>query len=55
MPLPKSQTPARMAENLAVFDFTISPADMSMLDSLDEGPAGALFPFNVSLEGGNGP
>jgi diketogulonate reductase-like aldo/keto reductase len=35
--LPKSTRPARLAENLAVFDFTLSPEHMATLDALDEG------------------
>ena len=37
MPLPKSISPARHAENAAVFDFELSDADMSLLDSWEAG------------------
>lgn len=34
--LPKSVTPARIAENLAVFDFALTPAQLERLDALEE-------------------
>ncbi|MFA5106394.1 MAG: aldo/keto reductase [Candidatus Micrarchaeia archaeon] len=37
IPLPKSEKPARIAENAALFDFQLDDKDMAMLDSLDEG------------------
>ena len=52
LPLPKSTDPDRMAANLRVFDFSISPSDMEALDALpvcgfsgflpEDGPADAL-------------
>ncbi|MSU50417.1 MAG: aldo/keto reductase [Opitutus sp.] len=33
--IPKTQTPARFAENLALFDFTLSAAEMAAIDGLD--------------------
>jgi diketogulonate reductase-like aldo/keto reductase len=35
--IPKSSSKQRITENAAVFDFTISPEDMSALDSFDQG------------------
>ena len=35
--LPKSTRPERLAENLALFDFSLSPTQMAALDALDEG------------------
>jgi len=34
--LPKSVTPSRIAENAALFDFTLSDAEMARLDALEE-------------------
>jgi D-xylose reductase len=33
--IPKTQTPARLAENLALFDFALTPAEMAAIDALD--------------------
>ena len=42
--LPKSVTPARIAQNLDVFDFTLEPADLSAIDALDTGLRGGPDP-----------
>lgn len=33
--IPKTQTPARLGENLALFDFALTPGEMSAIDRLD--------------------
>ncbi|MCS5503973.1 aldo/keto reductase [Lysinibacillus sp. A4] len=35
--IPKTMTPARMAENLAVFDFTLTEQEMKQLDAMNDG------------------
>lgn len=35
--IPKSVTPARIAENIDVFDFTLSPGDLAAIGTLDRG------------------
>lgn len=42
VPAPKSSNPARLAENLAVFDFVLDAAEMAALDGLDR-PDPAMF------------
>ena len=36
--IPKSQSPARLRENLDVFDFTLDAADVAAITALDQGP-----------------
>ncbi|KAA0212304.1 MAG: aldo/keto reductase [Leptolyngbya sp. PLA3] len=42
--IPKSATPARMKQNIAVFDFTLAPSDLAAIDALDKGEAGRRGP-----------
>lgn len=42
VPLPKTDNPDRIISNADVFNFNISPEDMAVLDSLDQGSAGAI-------------
>ena len=37
LPIPKSKNPARLAENISVFDFTLEPEDMEALSALNCG------------------
>jgi 2,5-diketo-D-gluconate reductase A len=41
---PKSTTPARIAENFAVFDFRLGPDDIDAIGALDRGEAGRTGP-----------
>ncbi|CAI7603860.1 unnamed protein product [Penicillium palitans] len=42
VPLPKTDNPERIVANADVFSFDISVQDMAVLDSLDQGSAGAI-------------
>ncbi|THV28956.1 aldo/keto reductase [Glycomyces paridis] len=42
--IPKSAKPARMAENLDVFDFALSDAEMDAIDALDTGTRQGMDP-----------
>jgi diketogulonate reductase-like aldo/keto reductase len=37
MVIPKSQTPSRIRENIAIFDFALDDADMQAIAALDAG------------------
>ena len=41
---PKSASPARMRENLELFDFELGAEDVARLDGLDRGPSGRRGP-----------
>ncbi|CAG8899700.1 unnamed protein product [Penicillium egyptiacum] len=42
VPLPKTDHPERIVSNAGVFNFDLSVEDMAVLDSLDQGSAGAI-------------
>ena len=42
VPLPKSDTPHRIEENVNVYGFELDEADMKELDRLDQGEQGAI-------------
>ncbi|KDQ49723.1 hypothetical protein JAAARDRAFT_165426 [Jaapia argillacea MUCL 33604] len=42
VPLPKSSQPKRVVANADVFDFELSPEDMTKIDALDRGKDGAV-------------
>jgi diketogulonate reductase-like aldo/keto reductase len=48
--IPKSTKPARMAENIDVFDFKLSDHEMAAIDALDTGRRGGPDPDAVTLE-----
>ncbi len=48
---PKSASPARMQENLGLFDFALDAADSAALSALDRGDAGRTGPHPDTFEG----
>lgn len=42
MPLPKSDTPSRIVNNIDVYSFALDDEDMAKLDGLDQGAKGAI-------------
>ncbi len=47
---PKSMHRERMAENIALFDFELSAADMAAIDALDRGPSGRMGPDPTTFD-----
>ncbi len=48
-PIPKSVRPGRIAENIDIFDFTLTNEEVQAIDALDSGERGGWDPDQVSL------
>jgi diketogulonate reductase-like aldo/keto reductase len=48
--IPKSTKPARIAENINVFDFALSAEEMTAIDALDTGRRGGPEPDTITFE-----
>lgn len=49
VPLPKSVTASRIKENRDVFDFTLSPEDMKLIDALEDYGTSGLHPDHIDF------
>lgn len=49
LPLPKSITPARILQNIEVYDFKISPADMAIIDAMPYCGGSGLDPDKIDF------
>jgi diketogulonate reductase-like aldo/keto reductase len=47
--IPKSTKPQRIAENIDVFDFELTPGELSSIDALDTDKRGGPAPEAISL------
>jgi diketogulonate reductase-like aldo/keto reductase len=49
-PIPKSVRPQRIAENIAIFDFTLTPDEVQAIDALHTGERGGWDPDQVTAQ-----